>query len=113
MQVANSFGKADLSRTGTAGAVYDCQAPSRNAVRAPGEWNQVRLTCKGSKVAVVLNGEPVVDLDLDRWTEAQKNPDGTKNKFPRAMKDFARTGYIGLQDHGRPVWYRNVRIKPL
>jgi hypothetical protein len=113
VQVANSFGRADLSRTGTAGAVYDCQAPSRNAVRAPGEWNQLRLTCKGSKVQVVLNGDPVVDMDLDRWTEAQKNPDGTKNKFPRAMKDFARRGYIGLQDHGRPVWYRNIRIKPL
>ena len=62
---------------------------------------------------MVLNGETVVDADLDRWTEPQKNPDGSKNKFPRAMKDFARSGYIGLQDHGRPVWYRNVRIKSL
>lgn len=113
LQVANSFGRADLSRTGTAGAVYDCQAPSKNAVRPAGEWNQLRLTCKGSRVGVVLNGESIIDMDLDRWTEAQKNPDGTKNKFPRAMKDFARSGYIGLQDHGRPVWYRNVRIKPL
>ena len=113
MQVANSFGKDQLSRTGTAGAVYDCQAPSKNAVRKPGEWNQVRLTCRGSRIEVVLNGESVVDMDLDRWTEAQKNPDGSKNKFPRAMKDFARTGHIGLQDHGRPVWYRNLRIQRL
>jgi len=113
IQVANSYGKTDLTRGGTAGALYDCVAPSKNAVRAPGEWNQARITCKGSRIAVVLNGEAVVDADLDRWTEPQKNPDGSKNKFPRAMKDFARTGYIGLQDHGRPVWYRNVRIKPL
>jgi hypothetical protein len=41
------------------------------------------------------------------------NPDNTKNKFGRALKDFARIGYIGLQDHGRPVWYRNIRIKRL
>ena len=113
MQVANSYGREQLSKTGTAGAIYDCQAPSKNAVRKPGEWNQVRLTCRGSRIEVVLNGEPVIDMDLGRWTEPQKNPDGSKNKFPRAMKDFARTGYIGLQDHGRPVWYRNVRIKPL
>ena len=113
MQVANSFGRDALSRGGTAGAIYDCQAPSKNAVRKPGEWNQVRVTCRGSRVAVVLNGEPVVDMDLDRWTEPLKNPDGSKNKFPRAMKDFARSGYIGLQDHGRPVWYRGLRIRRL
>jgi len=113
MQVANSYGRDQLSKTGTAGAIYDCQAPSKNAVRKPGEWNQVRLTCRGSRIEVVLNGEPVIDLDLGRWTEAQKNPDGSKNKFPRAMKDFARSGHIGLQDHGRPVWYRNLRIKRL
>jgi hypothetical protein len=113
MQVANSFGREQLSKTGTAGAIYDCQAPSKNAVRKPGEWNQVRLTCRGSRIEVVLNGEQVVDMDLDRWTEANKNPDGSKNKFPRAMKDFARSGHIGLQDHGRPVWYRNLRLKRL
>jgi len=113
IQVANSFGKTDLSRGGTAGALYDCVAPTRNTVLAPGEWNRARITCKGSRITVVLNGEAIVDADLDRWTEPQKNPDGSKNKFPKAMKDFARTGYIGLQDHGRPVWYRNVRIKPL
>jgi hypothetical protein len=113
IQVANSWGRAQLSKGGTAGALYDLVAPSKNAVRKPGEWNQVRITCRGPRVAVVLNGEAVVDADLDRWTEPNKNPDGTKNKFPRAMKDFARRGHIGLQDHGRPVWYRNVRIKAL
>ncbi len=112
VQVANSFGRPQLSRGGTAGAVYDLQAPSKNAVRKPGEWNQILIACRGSRIEVVLNGEAVVDLDLDRWTEPQKNPDGSKNKFPRALKDFARTGHIGLQDHGRPVWYRNLRVKP-
>lgn len=29
------------------------------------------------------------------------------------MKDFARKGYFGFQDHGLPVWYRNIRIKKL
>jgi len=31
----------------------------------------------------------------------------------RPLKDFARQGYLGLQDHGTPVWYRNIRIRPL
>jgi hypothetical protein len=45
------------------------------------------------------------------------NPDGTRNKFAVALKDYSRVGPIGLQGiHGReaaPVWYRNVKIKVL
>ena len=74
---------------------------------------EYQITCSGSRIQVVLNGEPVVDLDLDQWNEAGKNPNGTKNKFPVALKHFARRGHLGFQDHGQPVWYRNVRIKEL
>ena len=113
VQVCNSYGRDNINKKGTAGAIYDCLEPARNAINKPGQWNRCVLTCKGSSVRVVLNDEQVVDMDLDKWTTARKNPDNTDNKFGRALKDFARIGYIGLQDHGRPVWYRNVRVKRL
>ena len=113
VQVSNSYGRKKLSRGGTAGAIYDCLAPTKNAIKKPGEWNQYRITCNDNTITVVLNGEAVIDMDLNQWTQPHQNPDGTPNKFPRALKDFARQGHIGLQDHGRPVWYRNVRVKRL
>lgn len=113
VQVINSFGKTNLSRTATAGALYDCLAPTRNTVKKPGEWNHYRISCQGNKITIVLNGETVTEMDLDKWTTARQNPDGSKNKFPIALKDFARKGFFGLQDHGRPVWYRNIKIKKL
>ncbi len=113
VQVANSYGQTNLSRTGTAGAIYDCLAPARNAIKPPGEWNHYRITCQDNKIVIVLNGEQVIHMDLNQWTEANQNPDGSKNKFGTALKAFARRGYFGLQDHGRPVWYRNIRIKKL
>jgi hypothetical protein len=113
VQVANSYGRELITRGGTAGAIYDCLAPAQNTVKPPGEWNHYRITCRDNLVTVVLNSEEVLQMDLDQWTEPRKNPDGTRNKFPRALKDFAREGYIGFQDHGRPVWYRNIRIKRL
>ena len=113
VQVIHSYGKPDLHNRSTAGAVYDLQAPSNNTVKPPGEWNRCRITCQDSRITVELNGEKINDLDLNRWTEANKNPDGSKNKFTTPLKDFARKGSIGFQDHGLPVWYRNIRIKNL
>ena len=82
-----------------------------------GEWNRFTITCQGSLVKLVFNGKLVLDANLDDWPEVGKNPDGTANKFPEALKDFARVGPIGFQGlHGKaqaPVWYRNIKIKPL
>ncbi len=41
-----------------------------------------------------------------------KNPDGSPNKFDVAY-ELPRSGFIGLQDHGTKVWYRNLKIKEL
>ena len=68
-------------------------------------------------LSLVFNSEEVWNINLDDWNEPHKNKDGTKNKFPKALKDYARKGPIGFQGlHGKaqaPVWYRNIRIKEL
>ncbi len=94
------------------GAIYDLVAPSKNAGKA-GDWNKAVLTAKGAILTVELNGEKVCQMDLDQWTEPNKNPDGSKNKFKNALKNFKRAGHIGFQDHGANVEYRNARIKTL
>jgi hypothetical protein len=93
------------------GAVYDLQAPTKNA--GNDGWNKMVITARGSVLKVQLNGEQIIDMNLDRWSEAGLNPDGTKNKFKTALKNFKREGHIGFQDHNFEVAYRNVRIRPL
>jgi hypothetical protein len=100
--------------THSCGAVYDAMAPSKEMTK-DGQWNHITITARDNEIDIMLNGEPIIDMDLNRWTEAGWNPGPprTKNKFKTALKDFKREGHIGFQDHGANVWYRNVRIKRL
>ena len=111
VQVADSYG-APLSRH-ICGGIFDILEPAKNAARPVGAWNMLTIEAKGPKVKVIMNNEPIIDMDLDKWTEAYKNPDGSQNKFDIAYRDLPRTGFIGLQDHGTKVWYRNLKIKEL
>ena len=113
IQVLDSFGH-NIPDVHDAGANYDVMAPSKNMARKAGEWNQMRITAKGQNVQVELNGERVLDQNLDLWTQAGKNPDGSGNKFKAAYKDMPKVGHIELQEHdGAEVWYRNIKIREL
>ena len=92
------------------GAIYDLVAPTAQNAKA-NDWNALRITARGASLKVESNGAVVAEMDLDRWTEGGKNPDGTPNKFKTALKDFKRQGHIGFQDHGAVVSYRNVRLR--
>lgn len=94
------------------GAMYDALAASKEMCKK-GEWNTYVITMKGGKITIVLNDEKIIDADLDQWTEGNKNPDGSRNKFNTALKDFKREGHFGVQDHGGTVAYRNIMIKEL
>jgi hypothetical protein len=94
------------------GAIYNCVAPSKEMTR-DGQWNHITITADDNRITVVMNGEQICDMDLDKWTEPHKNPDGSKNKFRTALRDFKREGHIGFQDHGAWVGFRNVRIRSL
>jgi hypothetical protein len=95
------------------GAIYDLVPPTRNAMKPVGEWNHAVLRCNGNLIDVELNGEKVAHMDLSEWTQPFKRPDGTPHKFDTAWKDHYKKGYIGLQDHGSPCWFKNIKLKPL
>ena len=111
IQIYDSYGKKP--EAWHCGAVYDAQAPAVNAEQKPGEWNRMTIVARGPKIEVTLNGQRVIDMDLGRWTEAGKNPDGSKNTFAKPLRDFPRRGFIGIQDHHKQVWITNMRVREL
>lgn len=95
------------------GAIYDLVKPMKNTMKPVGEWNHIEITSAHGRVEVVLNGEQVTRTDLNQFTEPNKRPDGSAHKFDIAYKDHPQRGFIGLQDHGSPCWFKNIKLKPL
>jgi hypothetical protein len=95
------------------GAIYDLVKPAKNAMKPVGEWNHLVITCDKAEITVALNGETVTRMNLDDWAAKNQRPDGSPHKFDIAYKDHPRHGYIGLQDHGAPCWYKNIKLLPL
>jgi len=110
IQILDTYGR-EPPGTHDCGALYDMVAPRVNAARPAGEWNPMRLSYRGSFITLDLNGERVLEVDIDQWDTPGKNPDGTPNKFKYAWKDLPRRGHIGLQDHGGRIWFRAIRIR--
>lgn len=111
IQVQDDYGKKP--NRNSAGSIYDLVAPTKNVVKPAGEWNSCTITADGSKITVELNGEMVAQINVDEWDKPGLRPDGSKHKYKAAIKEFPRKGLIGFQDHGKPVCFKNVRIKPL
>ena len=93
----------------TAASLYFCMAPSRDATKPVGQWNSGRIVCQGSIIQHWLNGEKVVAFDYHdpRWA-AQ-----VALLRARGGNLEARGAHLSLQDHGDPVWYRNIRLRKI
>jgi Domain of Unknown Function (DUF1080) len=95
------------------GAIYDLSPALVDATKPTGQWNHIEVKCDGPNITVDLNGKQVNSVDLSQFTAANVRPNGTPHKFDVAYKDHPRHGYIGLQDHGSPCWFKNIKLREL
>lgn len=91
-------------------AMYTPDESLKN-VKPAGEWNTSRIIFTPEQVEYWFNGKKVVSFEP--WTE-----DWYARKAEGKWKDSPdygkfKTGYIGLQDHDSPLWFKNIKIKKL
>lgn len=99
-----------LQRTASDYAMHAADA-SKKILHPVGEWNTTKIVFTPEKVEHWLNGQMV--LSFVPWSEdwyERKNSDKWKNS-----EDYGKykKGFIGLQDHSSPIWFRNIKIKKL
>ena len=111
VQILDSYGLR--SNGGDCGAIYSISAPMVNACRPPEHWQSfdiflraARFDANGKKVAsarmsVLHNGVWIQEnVEVPRPTPG--GGDGPKDP-----------GSVQLQDHGCPIRFRNIWLRPL
>lgn len=94
IQLFDDAGKP--ATTHSSGSLYRYIAPRKNAIRKPGEWNSIEVTCSGPRIKVILNDALIIDLDQSTIAELRQKP---------------LTGYLCLQNHGGNIEFRSLRVR--
>ncbi|MGE0555283.1 MAG: DUF1080 domain-containing protein [Gemmatimonadales bacterium] len=112
MQVLDDERHADgKSPLTAAGSNYGLYPAPRGVVRPAGEWNRVRIVVDGDRVEHWLNGQKVVSYQLGSADWKQRVASSKFKQWP--LYGTAEEGVIGLQDHGDPVWFRDIKLREL
>ena len=94
-----------------AGSLYDLIPAVPQNTKPAGEWNEVEIMVYQGTVVHKQNGETILEYHLGT-PDWNKLIAGSKFKDMPAFGKYGE-GYIGLQDHGNDVWYRNIKILEL
>lgn len=111
-QIIDDVGfKEPLEEWQKTGADYAMYNASNKKLNPAGEFNSSRIKVLNGQVEYWLNGNKIVEFELwsDDWKSRVQN--SKWKDFPRF--GLARKGYIGLQDHGSVVKYRNIKVLDL
>ncbi len=93
------------------GSIYDLVASPKASHKIAGEWNRIRVVFNKGYLIVWQNQIKTTDIVIasDIWNAlVAKSKFATWNGF-----GINKEGHIGLQDHGDPVWFKNIKIREL
>ncbi len=128
LQILNSWGKEEVTAQDI-GSLYGFAPPLVNAAREPGQWQVCDIRYRAPRLDDAGNISEAGELSA--WMNGQLVQNKTRFGEPKSgfrpflyrTTDYVRSlaeqyretqvGPLFLQDHGNPVRFRNVWIRPL
>jgi hypothetical protein len=112
MQVLDDDGHPDGKiPSHRAGALYDMTVPPPGVARPAGSWNHARLRVEPGRIRQWLNG--TLTADVPYGDGAWKTRVAASKFAGMPLFGTFPSGVIGLQDHGEPVAFRNIKLRQL
>ena len=96
-----------------AGSLYDLIPANPQNTKPAGEWNNVKIVAKDGKIDIWQNGAKVVEFTMGTEEWKKMCADSKFKNWPEFVNNNAKDGFIGLQDHGDEVWFKNIKVKIL
>ena len=96
IQLLDDAGKPP--NTHSTGSLYRYVAPTANPVKPAPQWNTIEVECVGPRIRITINGQRVQDVDQTSVSTIKSKP---------------LRGFVCLQNHGKSIEFRNVRLKKL
>ena len=84
---------------------------SKKQLNPAGQWNSSKILYTEKKVQHWLNGELLLEFEPYSKEWYLKRDSGKWDDYPDYGK--FKKGYIALQDHDSPIWFRNIKIRKL
>lgn len=88
------------------GSIYNYVPAKKGSLKPVGEWNYQEVIANGSRITVILNGDVIVEGDLDEVTK-----DIPIEKIQAGL--LTKKGHIAFLGHDSVVKFKNIRIKEL
>lgn len=119
IQIADDYSKewSIVTPNWQCAAVFGHKPATNKILKHPGEWNPFTITCRGKMIWIALNGVLVNECNMNLYTSAKTNPDGSAIPawLSNPMASLRLHGHIGFQGKhaGAPIYFKNIKIKKL
>ncbi|HYV29300.1 MAG TPA: DUF1080 domain-containing protein, partial [Candidatus Eisenbacteria bacterium] len=87
------------------GSIYGVVPAKLGALKPVGQWNSEEITAQGRHIKVVVNGQTILEANLNDATDAN-----ALQSHPGLLRERGHIGFLGHNDY---VEFRNIRVKEL